>query len=58
MERDKKTEEEAVRRLDSQMSDSSRVKMANTVFCTLWDPDITLRQVKSAVDRINKELGL
>ena len=58
MDRDKKTEEEAVRRLDSQMSDSSRMEIANTVLCTLWDPDITLGQVKSAVDRINKELGL
>ena len=58
MERDKKTEEEAVRRLDNQMSDSSRVEIANTVFCTFWDPDITLGQVKSAVDRINKDLEL
>jgi len=55
MERDKKTEEEAVRRLDNQMSNASRVEQASTVICTLWSPDITQSQVEAAVHRINKE---
>lgn len=58
VDRDKKTEEEAGRRLDSQMSNQERVERAATVISTLWSPDITLSQVTRAVQRLNNELGL
>jgi len=57
MARDGKTEEEAGRRLDSQMSNEERVRVASTVISTLWDPDITQEQVVRAVTRLNTELG-
>ena len=58
VERDKKTEEEAERRLDSQKSNEERVGVASTVISSLWDPDITREQVERAVTRVNTELGL
>jgi len=58
VERDKKTEEEAGRRLDSQKSNEERVRVASTVISSLWDPAITREQVERAVIRLNKELGL
>ena len=57
MARDGKTEEEAGRRLDSQMSNEERVRVASTVISTLWDPDITRDQVVRAVTRLNTELA-
>ena len=58
MERDKKTEQEAERRLDNQMSNSERVSAASTVISTLWSEDITQSQLSAAVQRIKLELGL
>ena len=58
MERDKKTEMEAERRLDNQMSNSERVTAASTVISTLWSEDITQSQLSAAVHRIKHELGL
>jgi len=56
VERDGKTEEEAERRISSQLSNQDRVKKANTVLCTLWDPKHTQGQVERAVHRLNDEL--
>ena len=58
VDRDGKTEEEAGRRLDSQMSNIARVERAATVICTLWSPEVTLSQVTRAVQRLNNELEL
>jgi len=46
MERNGMTEEEAMRRLRSQMNNEDRVGRANVVLCTLWHPDVTQKQVR------------
>lgn len=56
--RDGKTEQEAARRIDSQLSNQERVDRANTVFSTLWDKEFTQKQVEAAVVRLSRELGL
>ena len=56
--RDGKTEVEAARRIDSQLSNKERVERANTVFSTLWAADFTQRQVEAAVARLGSELAL
>jgi len=38
--------EEALKRIDSQMTNKQRVARANVVLCTLWHPDVTQKQVK------------
>ncbi|XP_010723020.1 bifunctional coenzyme A synthase [Meleagris gallopavo] len=43
--RDGLSEEAARSRLRSQMSDSQRVQQAQVVLCTLWEPEVTRRQV-------------
>lgn len=58
VERDGKTEEEARRRVNSQMTNQERVGEASTVVCSLWEPEETARQVEEAVDRLEGELGL
>ena len=49
VERNGITEEEAVKRLISQMSNKERVNRANVVLCTLWHPDVTQQQVSSVL---------
>lgn len=56
--RDGVTEESAGRRLDNQLSNQERVDRATSVFCTLWDPEITRAQVEKAVKRLLLELEL
>ena len=58
VERDGKTEEEAGNRLDSQLSNAARVARAQTVLCTLWEAEVTQRQVEAAVSRLQGELGI
>lgn len=43
--RDGLNEEAARRRLRSQMTNGQRVEQAQVVLCTLWEPDVTRRQV-------------
>ena len=45
MERNGISEEEALKRVRSQMSNENRVSRANVVLCTLWHPDVTQKQV-------------
>ena len=56
--RDGKTEEEAARRVDSQLSNEERVRAASTVLSTLWATDFTQKQVEAAVARLGRELAL
>ena len=37
---------------------SERVSRASTVLCTLWQPEVTQRQVEEAVKRLQGELGI
>lgn len=45
MARDGLSEEAARRRLQSQMTNSQRVEQSQVVLCTLWEPDVTRKQV-------------
>ncbi|XP_072535078.1 bifunctional coenzyme A synthase [Salminus brasiliensis] len=46
--RDGVSREDAVKRLQSQWSNAKMVEQANVVLCTLWEPDITQKQVVKA----------
>jgi len=58
IERDNKSEEEAENRLNSQMSNLDRCEVANTVFCTVWDGEVTQGQVLTAWNTLMNELKL
>lgn len=45
MKRDSVSEEEAIRRIESQMSNVERIKKADVVLSSLWEPEETQRQV-------------
>ncbi|XP_078573524.1 bifunctional coenzyme A synthase-like [Branchiostoma floridae x Branchiostoma japonicum] len=48
VERNKFTEEDAGRRIDSQMSNQERVDRGNVIISTLWEPEVTQKQVEKA----------
>ncbi|KAM6951236.1 bifunctional coenzyme A synthase [Aplochiton taeniatus] len=54
--RDSVTEEEALRRLRSQWSNVRLVEQANVVLCTLWEPEVTYRQVLKAWNLLQKRI--
>ncbi len=45
VQRDGVKEEDAWRRLKSQWPNTKLIEHANVVLCTLWEPDVTQRQV-------------
>lgn len=45
VQRDGVKEEDALRRLKSQWPNAKLIEHANVVLCTLWEPDVTRRQV-------------
>lgn len=45
VQRDGVKEEDAWRRLKSQWPNATLIEHANVVLCTLWEPDVTQRQV-------------
>ncbi|XP_052555963.1 bifunctional coenzyme A synthase [Tympanuchus pallidicinctus] len=55
--RDGLSEEAARSRLRSQMSDSQRVQQAQVVLCTLWEPEVTRRQVEKAWELLQQRLS-
>jgi len=57
MDRDGRSKEEAQRRVASQLSNAERVSRASTVLCTLWQPEVTQRQVEEAVKRLQGEIS-
>lgn len=56
-ERDGVTKEDAERRLQSQWSNPRQVEHANVVLCTLWEPEVTQRQVQKAWNLLQKRIG-
>lgn len=56
VERDGKTQEEAERRIDSQLSNKERVSRANVVFCTQWAGEYTQEQVERAWESVQTML--
>merc|ERR1719278_1055968 len=58
MDRDGRSREEAERRVASQLSNTERVSQASTVLCTMWQPEVTQRQVEEAVQRLQRELSI
>ncbi|XP_051795870.1 bifunctional coenzyme A synthase isoform X3 [Acanthochromis polyacanthus] len=55
-ERDGVTTEDAVRRLESQWSSSKQVEHANVVLSTLWEPEVTQKQVLKAWNLLQKRI--
>ena len=45
VERNGLSEEEAAKRIDSQLSNEDRVSQANVVLSTFWAPEVTQKQV-------------
>ncbi|XP_071401849.1 bifunctional coenzyme A synthase [Centroberyx affinis] len=56
MERDGVTTEDALRRLHSQWSNAKQMEHANVVLSTLWEPDVTQKQVLKAWDLLQKRI--
>ncbi|XP_018597432.1 bifunctional coenzyme A synthase isoform X1 [Scleropages formosus] len=55
--RDRLTAEDARQRLQSQLSNMQQVEQANVVLCTLWDPEVTQRQVQKAWDLLQERIS-
>ncbi|XP_072212559.1 bifunctional coenzyme A synthase isoform X1 [Excalfactoria chinensis] len=55
--RDGLSEAAARNRLRSQMSDGQRVRRAQVVLCTLWEPEVTRRQVETAWELLQQRLN-
>ncbi|XP_071157555.1 bifunctional coenzyme A synthase-like [Mytilus edulis] len=56
MDRNNMTEEEANKRLKSQLSNKERVQRSNVVLCTLWEYEYTQTQVEKAWSLLQKRL--
>ncbi|XP_063315010.1 bifunctional coenzyme A synthase [Pelobates fuscus] len=56
MNRDGVSEENAKNRLANQMSNSERVEKSNVVLCTLWEPEVTQKQVQKAWDLLQNRI--
>ena len=50
------SEEQAVARIESQLSNRKYVEAANVVFCTLWEVEFTKMQVKRAWELLQERL--
>ncbi|XP_076616949.1 bifunctional coenzyme A synthase [Chaetodon auriga] len=55
-ERDGVTTEDALRRLQSQWSNAKQVEHANVVLSTLWEPEVTRKQVLKAWNLLQKRI--
>ncbi|XP_041830848.1 bifunctional coenzyme A synthase [Melanotaenia boesemani] len=55
-ERDGVTTEDALRRLQSQWSNSQQVEHANVVLSTMWEPEVTRKQVLKAWNLLQKRI--
>ncbi|XP_069608026.1 bifunctional coenzyme A synthase [Ranitomeya imitator] len=55
--RDGVSEEAAKNRLASQMSNRERVKASNVVLSTLWEPEITQKQIQKAWDLLQERIN-
>uniref|UniRef100_A0A3Q1KDI0 Bifunctional coenzyme A synthase n=1 Tax=Anabas testudineus TaxID=64144 RepID=A0A3Q1KDI0_ANATE len=55
-ERDSVTTEDALRRLQSQWSNAKQVEHANVVLSTLWEPEVTRKQVLKAWNLLQKRI--
>ena len=56
VERDRKTEEEAMRRIESQPSNAEVVAKSNVVFCAEWSEAFSLRQAQKAWRRLMDQI--
>lgn len=55
-ERDGVSSEDALRRLQSQWSNAKQVERANVVLSTLWEPEVTRKQVLKAWNLLQKRI--
>lgn len=56
LKRDCLSEEQALKRINSQMSNSGRISKANVILCSLWEPDYTRMQVNRAYKELQEYL--
>ncbi|XP_077979319.1 bifunctional coenzyme A synthase-like [Glandiceps talaboti] len=56
IDRDGLSEERAVNRIESQLSNQERIDNANVVFSTLWDPEVTQSQVEVAWEHLQARI--
>lgn len=49
--------EQAIKRIESQLSNSERVSKANVVLCSIWEPEVTAAQVLKAWKSVQKFLA-
>uniref|UniRef100_A0A673FMZ4 CoA synthase n=1 Tax=Sinocyclocheilus rhinocerous TaxID=307959 RepID=A0A673FMZ4_9TELE len=56
VQRDGVKEEDALRRLKSQWPNAQLIEHANVVLCTLWEPDVTQRQVLKAWNLLQQRI--
>ncbi|XP_070565476.1 bifunctional coenzyme A synthase-like [Ptychodera flava] len=57
VERDGLSEERALQRVESQISNSERVASANVVLSTLWEPEVTQLQVEKAWEQLQARIS-
>lgn len=57
MRRDGVSEEEAIRRIESQMSNMERVQKADVVLSSLWEPEETQRQVLIGMAKLQERVN-
>lgn len=49
------SQEEAEKRVNSQLDNATRVRTSNAVFCTLWDPEFTQKQIDKCVQELKEK---
>lgn len=57
VERDGKTEDQAKARLDNQMTNKELISRCNSVFYSLWDYEITRKQIDKAWKRLQIKIN-
>lgn len=50
-------EEEALRRVESQMTNDERVKRSHVILSTLWEPEFSQKQCEKAWELLNQRIG-
>ena len=56
MERNKLSEEESLKRINSQMTNEERISKSNVVLSTLWEYEVTQKQAGSSIFIYSKQI--
>lgn len=49
------SEEEAVKRVNAQTDNQTRIRASNAIFCSLWEPEFTQQQVRKCVNELREK---